>query len=165
MPLTVHLQLLDAFVTALSVASVQTIAGATHTKPTSLTVSRNYLRPKQAQKDVVVKPAETDRMALQVEPGAMGLNRNEFLVDAEIRLSTTDDRPEDATDEVVLWAHVAVEAAARNNGTPLGALVTGLDVVAVDWSGKLGASNEVRAVVRFRAEYFTAMDDPSRSTP
>lgn len=151
---TKPLAILKAAATNLAVASVTTDASTVITKPSGLAVSRTQARPKEGATLMVVKAADDEPVGMDLEPAGFGRIACTFAFD--VVCLKDGDPPEDAVDTLVQWAHAALM-----DDRTLGGTCKTVYPVGVDYSLMRANDNESAAVVRFRAIYHTAVDDPA----
>lgn len=152
---TKPLAILKAAATALAAASVTTDASSTITKPTDLAVSRTQARPKEGEPRMVVRAAADEPVGMDTDGAAFGRLACTFAFD--VVCFDSGDPPEDAVDTLVQWAHAAIM-----DDKTLGGTCKLVIPVGVDYSQMRANDNESAAVVRFRAGYHTAIDDPAQ---
>ena len=155
-PKSIRRRVIEAMAAALAPASITTARGAVYARPTGLVVHRYRFRPSEDGLAAVVKIAD-DPEAEQVSAStAAPLLLSSLLVETVVR-ATSQEAPEDATDEVLTWVDLCYEA-----DTTLGGLV--LDVIPAvrAWEAKAGsASNESAASVTHLVRFHTLRSDPT----
>jgi hypothetical protein len=164
LPDTIRLRILKAMKAAIEVASATTAEGVTYAKPAGLAVHRYRFRSIEEPLAAVVMFAPEEAIggpAERIEHLTGTSLDDAMLIQVEVRAE--GDVLEDATDKVLSWADIALEAATCDPAG-LGGLVKDLIPVDRGWKGKPGSStNHAGACTTYMVKYTTLRSDPTRA--